>query len=666
MMHARGMVALVILSASGTACRQRSDSSVSPMSVDSTVIVTEERETGDIVRAPARMGLRAVDINSRLRVEFDHERIARRLQPPSACGSAFETLAQRARQLAEARRAVPRLIALTEEAHVAWAAAEREGDSASSARSLDAIKAMSALEDDVIEALREAVESRLTAAGDTAETSDVGAGALIQSLRRPGGWDLAGYRAAAQAEIDHLTAGMRATVQRCELQVAVEAQRWGKDGTVQIAIPGFNDVEQGTDQGFTKIGLGGDPAAAKAVEATQALQATDAEQDEADRSLQARMRSALGGRELDVRTGALGTFVGAAAAWKALATLVSDAETKRQLAAATAAQPTVLARQQVNVAIADADSTLKDVANDIDALAALTTGLRRVPNTVSAAATAALVANVRHTTSALGAEASLRAVDASVWRARFEKVRALGVAMTQLTATGADPSGQTGQVKAVQTALQGLVRSLDDGLPAITDGLALADVVVRGALQLADGDATEPTPIESIPVDLSIAAPVINLRTIREGIAPDDHVTVRIRFQRGGAPVGTPIDSRFVVQSQGWNATTIAGLAWIVRERESTFSPTASISVMLHQRPWSSALRPEPRQSRLLSLGLSTMTLAFDDTDEVEFGLAPTIGFFSSRLLIGGGLNLQTTESRYFGFLSVRLFSASGALGVEP
>jgi hypothetical protein len=197
-----------------------------------------------------------------------------------------------------------------------------------------------------------------------------------------------------------------------------------------------------------------------------------------------------------------------------------------------------------------------------------------------------------------------------------------------------------------------------------TQALALLDSVLLNAPRLPVADL--PIPQGQSRAMLGSGSPnaTFSLRTIREGRRPGDHILVSITFFRGDQSLPDQVRDEFRIVSYGWNASFVASLAWIDRERSgSKFVPSAAMSWMASHRCWPSGGDPGLGGDPIVGFGLTTMTLKFDTSQAVELGLAPTIGFFDNHVLIGGGASLQATQNRLFAFFAIRLFGAYGGIG---
>jgi hypothetical protein len=149
-------------------------------------------------------------------------------------------------------------------------------------------------------------------------------------------------------------------------------------------------------------------------------------------------------------------------------------------------------------------------------------------------------------------------------------------------------------------------------------------------------------------------------------------VRIQYSFFQGQRDLESGWSDSFLLQAYGWSSEVIASLAFARQAHVATWKPTAAMSWMASYRDW-----PASAKSGLgsawyssLSVGVSAMPLHSVEGQDVQIGLAPTLGFINNRILLGYGVNLQAERSKGFAFLSVRLVSFPGlsspATGIAP
>ena len=142
-------------------------------------------------------------------------------------------------------------------------------------------------------------------------------------------------------------------------------------------------------------------------------------------------------------------------------------------------------------------------------------------------------------------------------------------------------------------------------------------------------------------------------------------VRVSYAFYAGDTKLPDSWHDDFRLRAFGLLSRSVAGLAFTRQVGTRPWSPTASISWVASYRRWPK----EPGKSslgssmRAFGLGFSTMSLNFQNGQRVQIGLGPTVALLDDRILVGYGNNLQADDDPWFWFFSLRLFSATGALG---
>jgi hypothetical protein len=165
------------------------------------------------------------------------------------------------------------------------------------------------------------------------------------------------------------------------------------------------------------------------------------------------------------------------------------------------------------------------------------------------------------------------------------------------------------------------------------------------------------------PIESNIGT-AFNLQTVPGTRSPGDNVRLGYTFYRGDEKLSDPTwTDVFEVRVYGLQDKALASLAFIRRMSEEKFKPTAAMSWLLSVNPWPKTADSPRKSLKLLSgVGLSTMSLEFDEAETVELGVAPTISFLNDVLLIGYGWNLQADKDRTYAFFSFRLLSRPGFL----
>jgi hypothetical protein len=163
------------------------------------------------------------------------------------------------------------------------------------------------------------------------------------------------------------------------------------------------------------------------------------------------------------------------------------------------------------------------------------------------------------------------------------------------------------------------------------------------------------------PIESNIGT-AFNLQTIPGTRSPGDNIQLGYTFYRGDEPLSEPTwTDIFDVRVYGLQDKAVASLAFIRRISEVKFTPTAAMSWLLSMNRWPKTADSPQKSLKLLSgVGLSTMSLEFDEAETVEIGIAPTISLLNDVILIGYGWNLQTDKDRTYAFFSFRLLSKPG------
>jgi len=630
------------------------------------VTFVEIRETGARKPFAGPRGPYGIDINSTARIEIDRLVLSSALDGDGATAAEIDALRASISQLEQARLLVERLPAAYQEAVKAYGSIATGGDS----RVVNArISTAVAIRDGALTALENAVAARLAREGVGRDAAARRAQDLVFEARQVSaqtGWNWDSWGRLVQSELEALGSAIRRYDSAHRLSVMVSARRVGRRGEAWLAIPGYNSVEEGTIRAVEKVAVAASEKELALYQRFDSLLTTFAERSAVERGLRASLAPVLG--DVGVLRDAL--RAGETVATEAIAAARSIEEWRRtsldrwlnDILAAITDEST---RQSLRDVIASLD--LGGLTGPAKALSVLATTAQTLPTSRPPEALATIIGVVR----TLDQLDAMRAVSADYWQSQ---VRLLARADSQFAALAALRAQRAdiatlldrpdSPLKVVAASHDKLKGKAEQFVAALAPVRALLERLTLDAPSLV-GDIGSVAP-GTLPVSLGVDArvPQIDLRRIREGLERGDRIDVTVQFFRGAAPVSRAIEEQFFVESYGLNADVIASLAWISREGDGAFTPSANLSWLARNRRWPAAGKPRIGQPDLLSYGVSTMTLDFDPDESVELGLAATLGLFGDRVLLGGGLNLQVKASRHFGFFAVRLFSADGALNV--
>lgn len=319
----------------------------------------------------------------------------------------------------------------------------------------------------------------------------------------------------------------------------------------------------------------------------------------------------------------------------------------------------------------EVEGALDEAKDDLDALRAYA-DLRTT--TAGQDATQALDTVLRTLNALRVRDSSLRALDENVWRARADKVRAFVAAVEALPAAVRPrltaPDSPYAALKAARDALATFADAVKETGRAVKEWLT-GVFTVQGAQDVAELPVPAGNRRQAIADNAQLGTS-INLATIPGARNPGDTVRVQYSFFQGQRDLEAGWTDSFLLQAYGWSSEVIASLAFARQAHAATWKPTAAMSWLASYRDWPASGKSglgSPWYSSL-SVGVSAMPLHSAEGQDVQIGLAPTLGFINNRILLGYGVNLQADRNKGFAFLSVRLVSFPGlsspAVGVAP
>lgn len=626
----------------------------------------EIRENGDERTIASTNGsIRGVDINSSIRIEVDESRLTSLLAGPSTPSPDVAELQQRMDALRRAAEVIPAFDSHLAEAERAWHVADSTRNFAGVR---DMIRATARLDSSIMAPLTTAIQSRLLATNVPVSVAESQAVAAVSGIRvyGTGGYDWNRFTAVLAGELAYLRSQMDSRAVRPGLSIEIRAHRIGRNGPVAVALPGYNSVIEGAEERYEKLPLAPDSSELALYQRYDSTLRTVSSVRNAGDVLRTQLEVELGGSigDLDSAFAAARGFLDQAQTdLRALrAYAASDlqpwlAQFRTTLDASAQGAAARAALEQL-----DASFTGADLDQELHFLSVLA-DLR---GTLSGMTPPQALQRLLGVTQMLSSQNALRALDMEAWSARADLAAA---ASSTLAALANDP-----QVRAALSAptspvtvLRGSADSMRNAVTRLSQhsaaGIALLTQVIRGTPQVASADLPVPTGQQRVELGGGSADAMFSLRTIREGRLPDDRVLVTMRFFRGDQPLPVAVRDEFRVMSYGWNASFEASLTWVLRQHSSVWTPTAALSWMARMRRWPAGGDLGLKGDWPVSVGLTTMSLDFDNGQAVEVGLAPTVGVFNNRLLVGAGGDLQAATNRWFAFLAVRLFGNGGGLG---
>lgn len=277
-----------------------------------------------------------------------------------------------------------------------------------------------------------------------------------------------------------------------------------------------------------------------------------------------------------------------------------------------------------------------------------------------------------------GGFAETSALSKQAWMARADRIKAMREiidASPQLRVALLEGDGPLADLEAVEDAARGIHQAVQ----------SVHNEAVRwiGSVLLT----RIPRDVSNLPIPagqrrLDVASDldaVIELAGDGVDLREGDRIRVEYRFFRDEEllPIGWSDD--FAVREYGLKSEVLATLAFLQQDGTERWRPTPSLSWLMRYEQWPTSddvgVVPGFLGRAGLGLGLSTMSLDFSDDHDIELGLALTGSLLGGRLLGGYGWNLQGPADRDseetgnggrgFWFFSIRLFSASGRLGVS-
>lgn len=260
-----------------------------------------------------------------------------------------------------------------------------------------------------------------------------------------------------------------------------------------------------------------------------------------------------------------------------------------------------------------------------------------------------------------------------------------------------DPQIWTSSIARIETLIDA-VRLLATDIPAMADSNAwpiapaqkiensinelmsqtkLLMMRVTGAVKLATEKKEVDELIGQIPkiegqkrlllsIDINSSFDLTTICAEREA---GDYVRLSYKFFAGGTELDCSFRHRFMIGEFGWQSQAYASLGLTQRDHASKWNYQAPVSVLLthRSRPNSNFFSKLPDylfNNRIVSgIGLTMLTLNYQDEESLELAFAPTIGFLSNRILLGYGWNTRADERKGFWLIGLRFLDFTSQLG---
>ncbi|HEX7120184.1 MAG TPA: hypothetical protein VF212_15425 [Longimicrobiales bacterium] len=626
---------------------------------------TENGRVRDL--AAGRAAAAALDVNSRVSLRVDADALRDAL---AAAGVALSPTAEarelgdRVARLTAAAAGTGRMIALADSAVAAWREARRSGDYTAFDR-LHTAFAQAYL--GVIAPLDSAIQLRHIAEGRTPAEARRMAGRLFDAAaegpNRAYGYDWSMIGQLLRDEIAHLEQRLDRLAAEPAIQLSVRAYRIdGAGAAVPIALDRYNDERTGPRARYEKVSFHVPEAQRRLYAQYDSLARTV----EATRSAGTAFRAAIEAEFARVRDRLDPALAAAAAAVDTAAEHLhalegwADTDALRQWIASL--RPRLQAAGGPAAAILDSlEASVASLPAELDALRALAA----LPGSLDGATPEQAMARILGALGTVsGAAASVgRALDARGWAERARLARRLVEAVRDADGALADAlrSGPVGELESGAAALDTVARRLE------AHGRDIAAWIQRVALAPAAAGAErlpEPRGNRRVPIAGNLDTS-FDLQSIPGGVSEGDRIRVYYDIFREGEATSLGWVDDFVVGVYGLRSRLVAGLAFTRENGGAAWTPAPSLSWLASYRGW-----PTDPESGIgtpwyshLGLGLTTLPLDHDADQAVEVGLALTAAV-GDRLLGGFGANLQSSDSRWFVFFSLRLFSANGDFGL--
>lgn len=664
------VLALAALAVAATGAAQAPQGPPGRPPITAAVRYAEIRESGDERTIASTNGtLRGIDINSSVRIEVAESVLIRHLAGPSDASAEVIALARRVQALQDAVAAIPALVTELSAAMAAWDSGVAQTAPARMRRMINDVEDR---EEAILSPLDQAIAGRLEAEGVAATGAQRRARTERFSARRPGTgvWDWVALSQLLGREILYLNGRLTGRRPRAGVAVEIQVHRLGQDGAVPVFLPGYNTVATGPDTPYPKIQLSPDSAELALYDRYDSLAQRIGEVSSISEAIRRQLEAELTGltASMDSVLAAARDFVRTGGAqFTAVARYFGEGgfsdwldQARQDLEGAGA--PAITAGEALAAAFAAGGPDLANELRALEALGMLADSIRNLPP-------AQALQRLLEVATGVSALDAARAIRPQTWRDRVALASALHGAINALaTSPSAAVRAAVNRPDSPKSVLANALGPMQDAADRLVNAarpaVRLLDSLLRNAPRIPAAGLPAPEGLRRVDLGSGSADATFNLRTIREGRRPDDHITVTLRFFRGDQLLPEQVRDEFRIRSYGWNSAFVASLAWIARfEGSGTFTPSAAMSWMASRRGWPDGSEAGLGGGPYVGLGLTTMTLNFDTSQAVELGVAPTLGVLDNHILVGAGASLQSSANRWFGFFAIRLFGTYGGIG---
>ena len=150
---------------------------------------------------------------------------------------------------------------------------------------------------------------------------------------------------------------------------------------------------------------------------------------------------------------------------------------------------------------------------------------------------------------------------------------------------------------------------------------------------------------------LDAPSTVLNLTRTKRQVG--DHYTLHVQIKNRETRQFYK-EYTFKVNKFGTSSTWLKNMNFVIREGEEVFTPTTSLSWVLHYKDrdpdnWLEQI------NQTIKPGLGLNSIIYTDEGSMKFGLGLTLSLFNDNLQLGGGINLQEEDSRRYYFVGCSL-----------
>jgi hypothetical protein len=599
-----------------------------------------------------------VDLNSRLEVRVDEAELAALVEPAAAGDAAASEspLQDRIQALRAALESTREAQELEAEAFRAWDAAQDQDDATGV---IMAISRYAQATQPILDQFEAAVRARMPLATDQAvrDARDQLLGSALAG-GSGGGIRWNEIRRVLGDEIRLLSAVMDTLTPAPTAGLQVRAYYRGPSAGPPLPMPlaGYNDEELGERVAVDKVVLEVDEKERQLYEEYRRLAEEIGSRSSAAEALRAALEVQFRRQraELEALARAASTLAGATVDdLEALATLFDPNAVSVRINALSStmlASPEGQRVEEILEQLRDPDGWVMDLGLVRD-LAALS---RSLPSQTPEEALSSILGMVDR----LGGLTAASVLDSRAWEERLALVEELAEAVANLGTTFRAELVESFEADLTTLPSDAFTQALDDFLTAAEPVAGWIQELTSQRGDVFLGDLPEPRGQRTVSLT-DEADTELDLQRLPASRRADEEVEVRFTLLRGDEVVDGGWTDRLRLESYGWNARTVASLAFIRRSGQSTYVPNPVLSWMARYRPWPGSDAP----NLPISFGISSTTLDFSDSKEVELGLAATIGLLDNWILAGYGWNLQEETDRDFFFFSIRFLTGSGGVG---